>query len=88
MLVNRLDRIPEQLLPLLKMFMLLGILGTAVTLVAMEYFLFAFDRSSAFMKVFWFCAMLVPLLGLPLYCFFVYLRSEPVQKASAASSTV
>jgi hypothetical protein len=49
----------------------------------MEYFLFGFDRSSAWKKTFWFCVMMFPLLGPAMYCFFVYLRSE-VHKASVA----
>jgi len=47
-------------------------------MVAMEYFLFGFDESSAIKKMFWFCVMLFPPLGAPLYCFIVYSRSAVV----------
>jgi len=60
-------------------------------MIAMEYFLFGFDDSSALKKMFWFCVMLLPPLGPALYCFLVYSRSkvvnvqrdESVQRASA-----
>ena len=55
--------IPESLLPFLRGLVLLGVLGTAVTFVAMEYFLFSFDTSSALKKTLWFCAMMLPLVG-------------------------
>jgi hypothetical protein len=72
--------IPGGILPLLRLVILLGVVGTAITFVGMEYFLFTFDSSSALTKTFWFCAMLVPMLGPPLYCFFIYLRTEPVRE--------
>ena len=81
--------VPESLLPWVKLFLFLGVLGTAITTIGMEYFLFSFDDSSAFAKAFWFCLMLLPLLGPPLYCFIVYSRAEPFrsnQTASAVSS--
>jgi hypothetical protein len=71
------------LAPLARLFLLIGVLGAAVTITAMEYFLFGFDRSSAWKKTFWFCVMMFPLLGPAMYCFFVYLRSE-VHKVSVA----
>ena len=75
--------IPEALLPVLKLFLFLGVLGAATTMVAMEYFLFSFDNSSDMKKVFWFCVMMFPLLGPALYCFIVYSRSD-VLKGSCA----
>jgi hypothetical protein len=39
--------IPEALLPVVKLLLLAGVLGSATTTVAMEYFLFSFDDSSA-----------------------------------------
>ena len=66
---------PLAIRPLAKLLLLLGVLGTAITTVAMEYFLFGFDVSPAMKKVFWFCVMLFPFLGPALYCFFVYSRS-------------
>jgi hypothetical protein len=74
--------IPEAVLPILKLPILAGVVGAAVTMVGMEYFLFGFDTSSSMKKVFWFCLMLFPLLGPPLYCFVVYSRSD-VLKACA-----
>jgi hypothetical protein len=74
--------IPNALLPVVKLFLLAGVLGTATTMVAMEYFLFGFDSSSASKKMFWFFVMLFPPLGPALYCFIVYLHSDAL-KASA-----
>src|SRR4030088_589886 len=68
--------ITEALLPVVKLLLLAGVLGAATTMVAMEYFLFSFDNSSAMNKVFWFCVMLFPLLGPALYCFIVYSHSD------------
>ena len=53
-------RIPEALLPVVKLLLLAGVLGSATTMVAMEYFSFSFDDSSARKKVFWFCVILFP----------------------------
>ncbi|MGB9074759.1 MAG: hypothetical protein WCC22_19135 [Terriglobales bacterium] len=66
------DEIPAALLPILKLLLLAGVLGAATTVVAMEYFLFGFDKSPAGKKVLWFCVTLIPLVGPPLYCFVVY----------------
>jgi len=68
--------IPEALRPVVKLLLLAGVLGAATTMVAMEYFLFSFDNSSAMKKVFWFCVLLFPLLGPALYCFIVYSHSD------------
>jgi hypothetical protein len=83
--------IPNALLPVLKPILFAGVLGTATTLVAMEYFLFGFDDSSALKKGFWFCVMMLPLLGPALYCFLVYSRSnalkaELAKRAQGASA--
>jgi len=51
----------------------------AITIVGMEFFLFRFDESRFLKQIFWFVAMLVPLLGASLYCFLVYSRSEVVR---------
>jgi hypothetical protein len=72
------EAIPGALVPVLKTIILAGVLGCATTMVAMEYFLFGFDDSSAMKKVFWFCVMLLPPLGPALYCFLVYSRSKLV----------
>lgn len=74
----------ESLVPIAGLFLRVGVLGAALTMVAMEYFLFGFDDSPAMKKVLWFCVMLFPPLGPALYCFFVYSRSnllKPTQKA-------
>jgi hypothetical protein len=83
--------IPEPLLPIARSLLFAGVLGTATTMVAMEYFLFGFDTSSAMKKAFWFCVLLLPPLGPALYCFLVYSRSDmlkgrdakPTERASA-----
>jgi len=74
--VRVVDAIPEALLPVVKPLLLAGVLGAAITMVAMEYFLFSFDDSPAMKKVFWFCVMLFAPLGPALYCFIVYSRSD------------
>jgi hypothetical protein len=76
MAVRFMGGIPETLVPILRLPLFAGVLGAAITMVAMEYFLFAFDNSSALKKVFWFCVLLFPPLGPPLYCFIVYSRSD------------
>ena len=73
---NLIDPIPESLLPLLRGLVLLGVVGTAITFVAMEYFLFSFDTSSALKKTCWFCAMALPILGPAAYCLLVYARTD------------
>src|ERR1700682_5149532 len=71
--------IPEALLPVVQLLLFAGVLGSATTMVAMEYLLFSFDDSSARKKVFWFCVILFPLLGPALYCFIVYSHSDVLQ---------
>jgi hypothetical protein len=82
---------PENIFPLLRLLVLVGVVGAATTFVGMEYFLFGFDTSSAGRKVFWFCVMMFPLLGPALYCFFVYSRSQvlhnPGKDANAVSGS-
>jgi len=72
--------IPATLRPLVRAVVFVCVVGAAATMVAMEYFLFGFDESPAWKKVFWFGVMLFPPLGPPLYCFFVYSRSEVVKR--------
>lgn len=84
--VGLVDHVPENLLPFIKGFVLLGVLGTAITVVAMEYFMVNFDTSSAMAKTVWFCVMLLPFVGAPLYCFLVYSRAEAFRKAASAAS--
>lgn len=85
--IDLIGHIPDGLFPLVKLLLLLGVAGTAITLVAMEYFLFAFDTSPVFTKVFWLCAMLLPLLGPRLYCFFIYSRATQLNDQFAKSPT-
>jgi len=75
--------IPEVLLPLVKPILLTMVCGAATTMVAMEYFLFGFDNSSGLKKVFWFCVLAFPPLGPALYWFFVYSRSDVLEKDTA-----
>jgi hypothetical protein len=72
--------VPPTFVPIARLFLHIGVLGAAITVVAMEYFLFRFDQSPAIKKVFWFCVMLFPPVGPPTYCFFVYSRSAIVRK--------
>ena len=83
MAVRFAGEIPEVLFPVVKLLLLAGVLGAATTMVAMEYFLFAFDKSSASKKVFWFCVMLFPPLGSALYCFIVYSHSDVLRGINA-----
>ena len=70
--------IPPFLFPWVRVLVLLGILGTATTFVAMEYFLFAFDTSPIFKRVIWFLITGgILILGPALYCFLVYSRAVP-----------
>jgi hypothetical protein len=72
--------IPDGIRPLVKPFVLLGVLGAGITLVGMGFFLVRFDDSHFLKQAFWFCAMLFPMLGPALYCFIVYSRSEALRK--------
>jgi hypothetical protein len=77
----RAARVPDTFFPLIRLLLLAGVVGAATTMVAMEYFLFGFDTSSAIKKVFWFCVMMFPPLGPALYCFVVYSRSKVLERA-------
>jgi hypothetical protein len=61
--------------------LLAGILGYVTSQAAMEIFLFRFDSSHALKQIFWFCVLLVPVLGAALYVFLVYSRSTVLSKA-------
>lgn len=74
--------IDPRFLPIVRFFLFLGILGTAITMVAMEYFLFGFDNSPAWRKAFWFCLLALPPLGPALYCLTVYSRSALLMKSN------
>ena len=81
--------LPEIIAPIAQSLLLVFAIAAASTIVGMEFFLFRFDNSRPLKQVFWFCVMLVPLLGAATYCFVVYSRSnlfkaraEQVQSAS------
>ncbi len=77
--------IPEVLAPAVRLLLVAGIVGAAITIVGMEFFLFRFDDSRALRQLVWFVVMLFPLLGAALYCFLVYSRSD-VHKSSVRSA--
>ena len=52
-----------------------GVVGAGIVWVAMEYFLFGFDPSSAGKKSLWFLVCLFPMLGAAIYCLRVYSHS-------------
>jgi hypothetical protein len=73
--------LPEFLVPLFKVLLLLSVLGAATTLVAMEYFLFGFDRNPAWKKTLWFFVCCFVPLGPAVYCLMVYVKCDPVECA-------
>jgi hypothetical protein len=75
--------VPESIAPVVRVLLLVGMLGAAITLVGMEIFLFRFDDSHPLKQVVWFCVMLFPLLGTALYCFIVYSRSDVLKSSGA-----
>ena len=72
--------------PIPRQILFVGVVGTAVTMVGMEVFLFRFDDSPAWKQMFWFCAMLFVPLGPALYCFVVYSGSRAVKAASVETT--
>lgn len=79
-------RIPETLAPVVRVFLLVGVLGAGITIVGMEFFLFRFDDSHPVKQILWFLVMLLPLLGAGLYCFMVYSRSDVLKNSCAKSA--
>jgi|SRR5689334_5283903 hypothetical protein len=75
--------IPPAIAPLVRLLLFAGVLGAAITLVGMEFFLFRFDDSHPLKQVVWFLLMLLPLLGAPLYCLIVYSRSNVLKSSYA-----
>lgn len=69
-------QIPSILMPVLKPLLLASVVGSGITVVGMEFFLFRFDDSLALKQILWFGAMLFIPLGPALYCFLVYSRSS------------
>jgi len=68
------------LMLVVKRIVLAGVVGTATTTIAMEYFIFGYDDSAGWKKTFWFIVMLLPAIGAPLYCFVVYSRSNVLKR--------
>ena len=66
----------------------IGVVGATITVVAMEYFLFGFDRSPEWKKVCWFCIMVLPWIGPALYCFIVYSRAVAVNANTTDRSNI
>lgn len=77
--------IPNALLPVLKPILFAGVLGTATTLIAMEYFLFGFDDSSPLKKVFGFCVTMLPIERFGIFCVRNSRRIAAVSLATALS---
>lgn len=73
-------------IPLLKQFLFVGVLATAINGTGMEFFLFRFDDSAAWKQILWFCAMIFIPIGPALYCFLVYSRSKVILHALAISA--
>src|SRR5512133_3839739 len=57
------EEVPESWATIVRFALLLGVASAALTLVAMEYFLFGFDKSSDGKKMLSFILMLAPVLG-------------------------
>jgi hypothetical protein len=71
-------------LDLVRLALLLGVFGTATTLVAMEYYYFTLDDCGAWTKTFWFLVVSFAPIGTALYCFRVYSRSKYFQQENSA----
>ena len=70
--------------PILKKLLFLSVLGSALNLIGMEYFLFRFDDSHPLKQVISFVVMIFIPIGPALYCFIVYSRSEALKAACTA----
>ena len=78
---------PEMNPTISRALVLVGVFGYCTTQVAMEYFLFRFDDSHALKQVFWFCVMMLPLVGAALYCLIVYSRSHLFESSHHVASS-
>lgn len=74
------------MLPFARLLLLAGIVGTALTEIGMQYFLFRFDDSPPMKQILWFCVMLFPPLGPALYCFTVYSRAKMLDAGVTGSA--
>jgi hypothetical protein len=66
--------LPTPIAPLLRLFFLLGIFGTAVLWVAMAYYWYGFDPRSDGARGVWLLVLLLGPLGALIYYFVVYRR--------------
>lgn len=80
-------KIPASIPPILRSLLLIGVLGTAITAIGMEYFLLRFDKSYALKQLFWFCAIIFAPIGPALYCFLVYSRSAEFKVTQAGNAS-
>ncbi len=81
------DEVPEGVAVVLRFAFLAGVASTALTLVAMEYFLFSFDKSTDGKKALCFMLMMFPVVGAAVYCLTVYSRqTAPPQPETLAHS--
>lgn len=79
----RAEILDEQLIaPLVGPALLLGMLGSGIVMVAMEYFYFAFDDLSSWRKAVWFFILCFIPIGAVLYCYAVYSRSKYFQTST------
>jgi|SRR5579864_8054253 len=62
--------------PFLKQLLFVSVVGAALNLVGMEFFLFRFDESHPLKQVFWFVVMIFIPIGPALYCLIVYSHSN------------
>lgn len=74
--------LPDIFAPVAQFLLLVFAIAAASTIAGMEVFLFRYDNSQALKQVFWFCVMLVPLLGAATYCFVVYSRSHLFKRSA------
>ena len=79
--------IPPNLFPIVRLCLFAGVVGAATTMVAMEYFLFGFDTSSAWRRAVWFLIMFFPPLGPAIYCLIVYSRSTAIKASMDRAGT-
>lgn len=75
-LLHQLDLLSPGLIFALRGMLMISVLATAVTYVAMQYFLLVEDESPAWKQILWFLAMVLLGIGPGLYVFFGYSRSE------------
>ena len=70
----------------LRMGLFAGVAGAGLTIVAMQYFLFGFDKSSDVKRVLSFLLMIVPVIGAAIYCLTTYSRQVAADTSTAATA--